>query len=288
MKKYIKAPLIILSFFTMVVADAKVKLPSVFSDNMVLQQKTSAAIWGTATAGKAVTISTSWNTKKYTAVADKSGKWKAKVLTPSFGGPYTVNISDGDLTTLKNVMIGEVWVCSGQSNMEMPLAGWGKIQNYEKEIAAANYPNIRLLQAEHVTSDKPLDDAKVSNGGWTPCTPQYVAEFSSVAYFFAREIYQKIKIPIGLIHTSWGGTIAEAWTSGSTLKTLPDFAEATRLIENAATQAGRQSYEQQMQVWQKSTFDKDAGTSGGNFCIRRFMEDNRFARCVGNCTSSGF
>jgi sialate O-acetylesterase len=242
---------------------AKVTLPSVFSDNMVLQQKTNAAIWGTSDAGKTVTITTSWNSQKYTAVPDKTGKWKVKVATPSYGGPYSININDGQATTLKNVLIGEVWVCSGQSNMQMPLAGWGKINDYEKEIAAANYPMIRLLQAEMVTSNVPLDNAKVTNGGWTLCTPQYIAEFSSVAYFFAREIYNKTKVPVGLIHTSWGGTIAEAWTSGPTLKTMADFAQAVKSIEDAAAGSTKETYEQKMQVWQKNVDEKDAGYSAG-------------------------
>jgi sialate O-acetylesterase len=160
-------------------------------------------------------------------------------------------------------MIGEVWVCSGQSNMEMPLAGWGKINNYEQEIAGAKYPDIRLLQVDHVTSNVPLDDAKVANSGWKPCIPQYVAEFSSVAYFFAREIYNKTKVPIGLIHTSWAGTIAEAWTSAATLKTIPDFVEAVNKIENEGKPKSSQSYEQQLASWQQLVLEKDAGMEQG-------------------------
>lgn len=255
----------IIVFLIMQSVQAKVTMPAMFSDNMVLQQKTNAAFWGTASAGKSVSVSTGWNNKKYTTLADKNGNWKLKVLTPSFGGPYTISIDDGDVTTLKNVLIGDVWLCSGQSNMEMPLAGWGKIQDYEKEIAAANYPGIRLLQIDHTTSNVPLNDAKVSNGGWTACTPEYVAGFSSVAYFFAREIYKKTKVPIGLIHTSWGGTIAEAWTSGPALKKMPDFAEAVNRIESAETKAGEETYEQKVKTWQKSIVEKDSGNADGKF-----------------------
>lgn len=218
--------------FTTASVQAKVKLPSVFSDNMVFQQKTKAAVWGKADPGKTINISTTWSGARYTSKADALGNWKIMMTTPSYGGPYTISISDGELTTLNNVLIGDVWVCSGQSNMEMPLAGWGKVNNYEQEIKDANYPNIRLLQGIHATSNVPLDDAKVGNGGWTACTPQYVAGFSSVAYFFAREINKKTGIPIGLIHTSWGGTIAEAWTSAATLKTIPDFVGVVNKIEN--------------------------------------------------------
>ncbi|QNK64955.1 sialate O-acetylesterase [Pedobacter sp. PAMC26386] len=210
---------------------AKIVLPSVFSDNMVFQQKTNAAIWGKAEAGKQVEISTTWSTRKYTIKADQNGNWKVMVTTPVYGGPYQVSISDGEVLNLKNVLIGEVWICSGQSNMEMPLAGWGKVKDYEKEIAAARYPNIRLLQVPHQTSNTELNDVKVAHGGWRPCSPGTVAEFSSVAYFFAREIYQKKGIPIGLIHTSWGGTIAEAWMSAQALEQRPDFAAAVTAIK---------------------------------------------------------
>lgn len=160
--KSLKNGLIAFSIFAFSVhfSEAKVTLPTVFSDNMVFQQKTNAAIWGKTKPGKKVTVSGTWNGNKYSALADDQGNWKVNVSTPSFGGPYEVNINDGDLTVLRNVLIGEVWVCSGQSNMEMPLAGWGQIDNYQKEISEGTYPQIRLLQAVHVTSNKPLDNAK--------------------------------------------------------------------------------------------------------------------------------
>jgi len=229
--KFLKAALCLGLLFTAGALQAKVTLPSVFSDNMVFQQKTKAPVWGKADAGKTVTVTASWNNKAVTGKADASGNFKIFVATPSYGGPYTVTVSDGEEVKLNNVLVGDVWVCSGQSNMEMPLAGWGKINNYEQEIKDANYPKIRLLQGVHVTSNKPLDDAKVTNNGWTECTPQYIGDFSAVAYFFAREITKKTGIPIGLIHTSWGGTIAEAWTSPETLNAMPDFADKVKEIQ---------------------------------------------------------
>lgn len=238
---------------------AKITLPAVFSDNMVLQQKTTAAIWGKADPDKDVTLAATWGNKRYAAKADHSGNWKIMVETPAYGGPYRITISDGESFSLKNVLIGEVWLCSGQSNMEMPLSGWGKIKDYQKEIDEAQYPNIRLLQVEHTTANTPLEDAKVANGGWQPCNAQNVAEFSSVAYFFAREIYKKEGVPIGLIHTSWGGTIAEAWTSGTTLKGMPDFAAAVKKIENADQNNSKGSYEKAVQNWEKVVLTKDAG-----------------------------
>ncbi|GAA3986680.1 sialate O-acetylesterase [Mucilaginibacter dorajii] len=249
--------------FSLQFAQAKVTLPAVFSDNMVLQQKTKAAIWGKADAGKTVTITTTWSGKKYAAVTGADGNWKIKVATPSYGGPYTITISDGDVIELKNVLIGEVWVCSGQSNMEMPLAGWGKINNYEKEIADASYPNIRLLHVVQVTSNVPLPDAKVTDGGWTECSPASVGNFSAVAYFFAREVYRKMNIPIGLINTSWGGTIAEAWTSGPALKTLPDFADAASKIETENLVDAQKDYQLKIQQWQGLITERDSGYKQG-------------------------
>lgn len=253
-----------LSFlFAVQLISAKVTLPSVFSDNMVLQQKTKAAIWGKAEAGKKITITTTWPGKKYNTTADADGNWKIKVRTPSYGGPFTITISDGDILELKNVLIGEVWLCSGQSNMEMPVAGWGKINDYEKEMAAANYPNIRLLQVEHMTSSVPLADAKVTKGGWVPCTPENVAEFSSAAYFFAKEIYSKTNIPIGLIHTSWGGTIAEAWTSGTALRAMPEFVAPLTTVETENKEEAQKAYVLKAQQWQNLIAEKDSGYNQG-------------------------
>ena len=128
---------------------AQVKLPPLFSDNMVLQQQAQAPIWGESKPGKTVEIKTSWDGKKYSVQADADGKWEIAVSTPQAGGPYTICISDGKPVELKNVLIGEVWLCSGQSNMEMQVEGWGKVMNYEQEKVEANqYPNIRFLLVE--------------------------------------------------------------------------------------------------------------------------------------------
>lgn len=261
-KKVLQNSMIMVALFFGGSVQAKVQLPTVFSDNMVLQQKTSAAIWGKSDPGKTVEISTTWSLKSYSSKVDENGNWKIMVKTPGFGGPYIITISDGEKIELKNVLIGEVWVCSGQSNMEMPLAGWGKIKDYQKEISEAKYPNIRLLQVEHATSIFPLEDANVSEGQWKPCTPQNIAMFSSVAYFFAREIYKKTGIPIGLIHSSWGGTIAEAWTSESTLKKMPDFVQALNRIKSQDTSTS--NFKQMLKSWQKTLIEKDAGFNQGN------------------------
>jgi len=204
---------------------SQLSLPTMFSNNMVLQQKAEAPVWGKAQPSSTVKIVPSWSKKQYSVMTDAKGNWKTTIATPSAGGPYDITISATESITLSNVMIGEVWICSGQSNMEMPLAGWGKINDYEREIAAANYPNIRLLQVEKATSSYPLEDVEVASGGWQECSPSTIPNFSATAYFFGRDLYQSMHIPIGLIHTSWGGTLAEAWTSSESLKMMPDFRE---------------------------------------------------------------
>lgn len=265
MTKYLSACLLLVFMVTSCDGQHTLSLGSVFSDNMVMQQKTNAAIWGRSIPGKTVAVKTSWDDKNYTAKADVKGNWKVIVVTPAFGGPYEIDISNGEDISLKNVMIGEVWICSGQSNMEMPLAGWGKIKDYQKEIDDAKYPDIRLLQVKQVTSNTPLEDAEIVNGGWQFCSPESVAGFSSVAYFFARDLYKKTGIPIGVINTSWGGTIAEAWTSGTTLKTLPDFAAATAKILATDQTKALIKYSQAHKVWERNVILRDSGYAAGKY-----------------------
>jgi sialate O-acetylesterase len=191
---------------------AQVKLPAIFGDNMVLQQQTEAAIWGKKTLNSTVKVSTSWNNKSYTVVADKDGNWKLKVSTPVAGGPYTITITDGKPVTLKNVMIGEVWVCSGQSNMEMPMKGFKNqpVTGSNEYIAASSNIQIRLITVPRTASLIATDDFK---GTWKTCEPENVSEFSATAYFFGLMLYKTLKVPVGLICTSWGGTRIEPWIS---------------------------------------------------------------------------
>jgi len=191
---------------------AEVKLSAIFGNNMVLQQQTEAAIWGKATVNSKVRVTTSWNGKSYAVRADKNGNWKVKVTTPSAGGPYTIKISDGTPVTLKNVMIGEVWVCSGQSNMSMPMGGWRNmpVNGSNKLIATSHNPNIRLFT---VTKDASLTATNNFQGSWKTCEPGNVAEFSATAYFFGLFLNKALGVPVGLINASWGGTRIEPWIS---------------------------------------------------------------------------
>ncbi len=260
MKKII-IPLLLL--FTAISLFAQVELHPMFSDNMVLQRKTDAPIWGKASPGKQVKVVTSWNKKEYKTEVTSDGSWKIKVQTPAAGGPYSISISDGKEIKLNNVMIGEVWICSGQSNMEMPLAGWGQVNNFKEEIAAANYPQIRLLHVNKATSNQPESDLKVRDGGWQVCSPETVGLFSSVAYFFGRDLNQNLHVPIGLISTSWGGTIAEAWTSGESLENMPAFKDAVKKVKTAPNET-QAEYEAKLKAWDIQLIQNDEGYKDNN------------------------
>ncbi|RYZ97108.1 MAG: 9-O-acetylesterase, partial [Sphingobacteriaceae bacterium] len=245
-------------------ADAKVILPACFTDNMVLQQKSNVNLWGKVATGKAVTITPSWNNKKYTVTADAAGNWKIKVATPKYGGPYTIVFDDGEAISLKNILIGEVWVCSGQSNMEMIVSGlYGSVLNAKEEVANANYPVIRLLKVDNTYSTQKQTELK-TKGEWTVCSPQTVSDFSAVAYFFARDFYKKKHIPVGLISTNWGGTLAEAWTSGDALKQMPEFAPTVIGWEQGVTQEQLNAkYEGELRTWITALGTKDPTSNQG-------------------------
>lgn len=219
------------------VASAKVVLPSFFSDGMVLQQNSQAAIWGNSDKNT-VTITSSWDKKSYKASV-ASGSWKVKLATPAAGGPYTVTIDDGEKITLKDVLIGEVWVASGQSNMEMPLRGFKDqpVANADEIIKNAKNDKIRLFLGEKVTWSRPLADVK---GQWNAASPEVVAEFSAVAYGFAKNLHAKLKVPIGIIQVAWGGTLVQAWMSAKSLNpysdvTIPQDNNAALENKNVAT-----------------------------------------------------
>ena len=204
---------------------AKVTLPPVFGDHMVLQQKTSAAIFGKAEPGKTVTVKTSWNKKKVSAVADsETGRWLVRVQTPAAGGPYEITISDGDKTVLSDVLIGEVWWASGQSNMEMPMKGYSSqpAKGATKLItrAKASRP-LRICNIQKQSSIHVQDSCA---GAWAQNTPDVVANTSATAYFFADALQDVLEVPVGIIVTSWGGSSIEAWIKREVIeKDFPEF-----------------------------------------------------------------
>lgn len=242
---------------------SEVKMPAIFTNNMVLQQQSEVPFWGDASPNKKVSITTSWNNNTIETFADSKGKWKTTVATPVYGGPFSIELNDGKKKKLRfeNVMIGEVWLCSGQSNMEMPLAGWGNVMNYEKEISSANYPYIRLYTVKKNVSSEPLTDLTAESGGWLSCSSETVADFSAVAYFFGKNLFENKNIPIGLINSTWGGTNAESWTSGKSLKTMPDFSSALEMMENKEinTQKLIVQYKADSARWYKQVLEADKG-----------------------------
>jgi sialate O-acetylesterase len=202
--------------------NAKLKLSTLISDHMVLQQNMAVALWGDASPGVFVTAEASWG-EKAESKADENGKWKISLKTPSAGGPYTISFSTKkEKIVVNDILIGEVWLCSGQSNMEMPVKGFQNdtINFSKREIANAKYPQIRMFTVEKKISEEPASEC---NGSWVVCSPETVKEFSATAYFFGRDLNQKLNVPIGLIHTSWGGTPAEAWTSIDYLQKVPGY-----------------------------------------------------------------
>lgn len=208
--------------FPILGAKAKITLPAFISDNMVLQQQSSDPIWGWAEPGVKITVTGSWNNPSVTTQANKYGEWEVKLKTPKAGGPYTVTIEGEQTITLHNVLIGEVWLASGQSNMEMPVSGWPccPVLNSKEVIKQAHYPRIRLFNVQRAKAVKPQKNVK---GSWSPTTSESVSGFSATAYFFGLRLYKKLHVPIGLIASDWGGTVMEAWTSGSGLRKLGMF-----------------------------------------------------------------
>lgn len=202
----------LLLFGSMTIMKAGITLPDVFSDNMVLQQNSDAAIWGTAEPGAKVIISQTWSSGKTTAVADSEGRWKASIPTVSAGGPYEICIRSGkEKITISNVLLGEVWICAGQSNMEMQMKGFaGQPVNDAAYYISGASPEtpIRSCNFKRVKSLKEEDNCPAK---WYVNDPEGVAEASATAYFFALRLYETLKVPVGVINVSWGGTPIEAW-----------------------------------------------------------------------------
>jgi len=225
-----------------------INLPSLFTNNMVLQQKTEVPIWGKATPTAKVTVQ--FQGQKKGTVAAEDSSWRVTLDSLAAGGPFEMTIIGKDTIRLQNVFVGEVWLCSGQSNMEMPLAGWGEIRDFEREIAQAQWPQIRLFQVNHAMSLFPQED--VSASPWVECSPQTIPQFSAVGYFFGRALYKDLSVPIGLIHSSWGGTPAEAWTSAGSLTSLADYAPIIESMQTSAASEAQMKveYDDKLAEWQ--------------------------------------
>lgn len=226
---------------------AELALASIFGDHMVLQQGRDIAVWGTADAGAEVWVKIGGHEKRATTCED--GKWMVNIPRMQTGAAQELTVTSGDDSiTLKDVLIGEVWIGSGQSNMQWSVA---QSANPEAEIAAANHPEIRLFYVERTVATEPLDAVK---GSWQVCTPETISEFSAVLYYFGRELHQNLNIPVGLIHTSWGGTPAEAWTSREALLANPDLAHIVANWDKTVADypAAKAAYDMAIAEWQKA------------------------------------
>jgi sialate O-acetylesterase len=205
---------IVLAYFV----KAQTQLPNFFSDSMVLQQQMETPIWGTDKPGTKISIKTSWGNITKT-ITGENGKWKVKILTPAAGGPFTIEIKGTNKIEYKNVLVGEVWLCSGQSNMEMPVKGYNNqpVLGSNEAILHSTNPNIRFFTAAKSVS---TTNAENISGSWLSATPSTTGNFSATAYFFARKIHSILNIPIGIIHTSWGGSSIEAWMDSTSLSSV--------------------------------------------------------------------
>jgi sialate O-acetylesterase len=210
-----KAIMLILCCLT-ILTQAQVRLPHIFGDNMVLQREKPIAVWGWANAKEKISVKFHGQTK--TTVTDKNGKWKISLNPEKAGGPYELIVSGKSIVSIKNVLVGEVWICSGQSNMEWPLRA---TNNAEHEIAQANFPNIRHIKIPNIIASTPREDFQ--SGDWKVCSPETVADFTAVGYYFAAKLSKELNVPVGLINTSWGGTHSETWTSREAFESSEEF-----------------------------------------------------------------
>lgn len=253
---FVRLLLLLILLSASIVARAEVHLPAIISDNMVLQQQTKVRIWGNARPGERVTVTL--QQKSSSTVADKQGHWETWLDHLKAGGPFDLTVKGDNLITIKNVLVGEVWLCSGQSNMEWPLIN---TVDGAETVAKAKDPELRLFTVRHDTATSPRADVE---GQWVVTTPDEAAHFSAVGYFFGRELRQQLKAPVGLIHSSWGGTPAEAWTSHDALLAVPDLKPILDRYEsslNALPQA-KDAYARTLAEWEEKNLYIDAGNKG--------------------------
>ena len=227
---------------------------SLFTDHMVVQRGIEVPVWGWAEQGASITVELGG--KQVTTTANAAGRWIAKIGPFDAGGPHELVVKGTRTVTINDVLIGDVWICSGQSNMEWPVSN---VNQAQAEISAANYPQVRLFTVPRRTADEPQETVE---GTWQVCTPESVPSFSAVGYFFGKELHQELGVPIGLIHSSWGGTLAEAWTSAEALETMDDFRPAlvrTRKLFDAI-KSGKYSYDELLDQWWR---ESDPGSRTG-------------------------
>ena len=218
-----KLILLLLISTAFVVAQAKVVLPSYITDNMVVQRNSVMKITGHASSGSKVNVIAGWDSRSCEVKADSEGKFDISLDTPDAGGPYSIIIADKDSKVkVGNVLSGELWLCSGQSNMEFPVEGWTSVMDADHVVSTARNPDIRLLQVKKRVAFSPQDDIETNMGGWVEAAPNTM-DFSAIAYLYAKELRDSLKVPVGVIDATWGGTPVEAWTPNEYLKEVQGF-----------------------------------------------------------------
>lgn len=272
---------VLLCFCTALQTDAKVKLPALISDGMVLQREQPVKIWGTADAGESVSVT--FMKKKYAATADNNGHWSVTLPSMKAGGPYLMRIND---IKLNDILIGDVWLCSGQSNMELPVSRVTDM--FATEINEYSNERIRQIIIPKVYNFHAPQET-LSATSWKPMTQENVMNFSALAYFFAKEMYEKTKVPVGIINSSWGGTPIEAWISEEGLKEFPIYINDKRLYEDDAYCAHIKKLEgESFYRWNLSLYRSDAGLHentpwyASNYDDSNWQTVNMFSRTWGN------
>ncbi|PSR56046.1 9-O-acetylesterase [Adhaeribacter arboris] len=250
--------LLIFFFSVSCISWANVRLPKLVSDNMVLQRNRKVPVWGWADKGEKVTVQ--FKNKTYSAVPDATGKWLVNLPAMAAGGPYDMQITGKNSITVKNILMGDVWLGSGQSNMEFQ-SSWLKFN--DAQLGKAEFPNIRLFTVENDLSPIPLADVKKAE--WKVCNKENAYNFSAVAFFFARELHQREKVPIGVILTSWGGTIIETWMSPDAINKFPELKSQIAGMDGSPDFLNKlkQENEAQVQEWIKQSYTVDAGYTNG-------------------------
>ena len=272
---------VLLCFCTALQTDAKVKLPALISDGMVLQREQPVKIWGTADAGESVSVT--FMKKKYAATADNNGHWSVTLPSMKAGGPYLMRIND---IKLNDILIGDVWLCSGQSNMELPVSRVTDM--FATEINEYSNERIRQIIIPKVYNFHAPQET-LSATSWKPMTQENVMNFSALAYFFVKEMYEKTKVPVGIINSSWGGTPIEAWISEEGLKEFPIYINDKRLYEDDAYCAHIKKLEgESFYRWNLSLYRSDAGLHektpwyASNYDDSNWQTVNMFSRTWGN------
>jgi sialate O-acetylesterase len=245
------------------VAAADVKLPGVFGDHMVLQRDAALPVWGWADPGEQVTVTLAEQSKS--ATADDNGHWSVKLDATPAGGPYLLKVRGKNAIEKSDILVGEVWLCSGQSNMEMTVGG---VQNVKTEIAESKFPKIRMFTVAKKTAIKPLDDC---SGTWKLCSPETVGSFSAAGYFFGRRLHKELDVPVGLINSSWGGTPIQAWTSTAAQEAQPELKGLVDGYHQAVAKynpaAAKETYARALAAWNKSA--AEAKAAGRTFTARK-------------------